>query len=114
MREHIRTTFEGLAADVNRLAEAMDSRDDDDVVRAGMDMLERLFEERVWLVNQPISSLIDDEARLAMTRYRLLIVRGVLLGERYSLEPSGPNAQAWIEGLTELMKGAKYIESFPD
>jgi hypothetical protein len=114
MREHIVSCVRGIAVDLDRLAGYVRSGDNDEIVSAALDLGDRLADERQWLRGQPLSSILDDEARLLLNRYRLLLTIAHLRGEHYLLTSDPADIEPWMEVLGELGGIFEFAELLPE
>lgn len=105
----------GLADDLAHLSFGL-ARDaaGSDIASLGLDIVDRLAVERAWLRDQPLSSLGDDRAREVLSRYRLMVTRTLLLGERFILTLDPADVNPLVESIVELGGVLDEREAIPE
>jgi hypothetical protein len=111
MRNHIMTMFAGLVVDAERLDEATNQ---EDYAARLVDVLERLEEERRWLASQPSSSILDDDARMALNRYRVTVTRAALVLEQFLLTLDPEAAALIVPALNGILEVEELAELIPE
>ena len=103
VREHIERTMAGLADDLAHLSFALaKGAPGGDLGMLTLDILDRLANEQVWLREQRLSSPPDGRARVVIDRYRMMVTRTRLLGERFILTLDPADMSAWTDSIVEL------------
>lgn len=122
MRDHIYNTMLGIQTDLERLRSAgqLDPLEDPgSVIGFTVDALDRLTDERRWLETQPLSSLLDDEARMAVNTYRFLLSRAQILAERWIVDMEDPSQgeatfHEWLAAIGKLVKVTGDLDVYPE